>query len=127
VLTQYLCGLETITSASRMAAAVVAPLIVERPGLATAGRLSDYLPYRPRTGQTDADRKLISNIHAAGTGIPEAGKRIVALSARLMELHMSGCAVRNWFRFRRDRKPATWTREDNRCRPDASSFGPRPP
>jgi ethanolamine ammonia-lyase small subunit len=73
---------------------VVVLLIGERPGLATAESLSAYLAYRPRTGQTDADRNLISNIHTAGVGIPEAVMRIAALSARFMELHLSGCAVK---------------------------------
>jgi ethanolamine ammonia-lyase small subunit len=73
---------------------VVVLLIGERPGLATAKSLSAYLAYRPRPGHTDADRNLISNIHAAGVCIPEAVTRVAALSARFMELRTSGCAVK---------------------------------
>ena len=46
--------------------AVVVLLIGERPGLATAESLSAYMAYKPRSGQTDADRNLISNIQAHG-------------------------------------------------------------
>jgi ethanolamine ammonia-lyase small subunit len=73
---------------------VIVLLIGERPGLATAESLSAYLGYRPRTGHTDADRNLISNIHAAGVSIPEAVGRIAALVARLMESQSSGCLVK---------------------------------
>ena len=41
-------------------------LIGERPGFATAESLSAYMAYRPRATHTDADRNLISNIHARG-------------------------------------------------------------
>lgn len=54
-------------------------LIGERPGLATAESLSAYLAHRPRSGHTDAQRNLISNIHAAGVEPDEAVRRIVGL------------------------------------------------
>ena len=54
-------------------------LVGERPGLATADALSAYSRYRPRTGQTDADRNLISNIHDGGT--PAAGGRAPTVGA----------------------------------------------
>ncbi|MGA7576379.1 MAG: ethanolamine ammonia-lyase subunit EutC, partial [Terriglobales bacterium] len=41
-------------------------LIGERPGLATAESLSAYMAYQPKTLDTDANRNLISNIHARG-------------------------------------------------------------
>ena len=55
-------------------------LIGERPGLATAESLSAYMAYRPRNDHTDADRNLISNIHARGetparaAADPESGR-----------------------------------------------------
>jgi len=69
-------------------------LIGERPGLATAESLSAYLAFRPRTGHTDADRNLISNIHARGTGVEEASVRILNLAAQMMRLETSGVRVR---------------------------------
>ena len=69
-------------------------LIGERPGLATAESLSAYMAYRPQTGHTDAQRNLISNIHARGVGPQEAATRILNLSARMMALQMSGFNVR---------------------------------
>jgi ethanolamine ammonia-lyase small subunit len=68
-------------------------LIGERPGLATATSLSAYLAFRPTTGQTDADRNLISNIHERGVGAEEAAERIVELAARMMKTGKSGCAL----------------------------------
>lgn len=69
-------------------------LIGERPGLATAESLSAYMAYRPRAGHTDAQRNLISNIHARGIGVEEAGERILNLARRLREMRTSGVAVK---------------------------------
>jgi len=69
-------------------------LIGERPGLATAESLSAYMAFAPRSGQTDADRNLISNIHGRGILHPEAASRILNLAERLLLLKMSGVAVR---------------------------------
>lgn len=54
-------------------------LIGERPGLATADSLSAYLGHRPRVGDTDAQRNLVSNIHPAGVGADDAVRRILGL------------------------------------------------
>jgi len=54
-------------------------LIGERPGLATAESLSAYLGHRPRIGDTDAQRNLVSNIHPAGVSADEAVRRILGL------------------------------------------------
>ena len=59
-------------------------LIGERPGLATAESLSAYFAHRPKTNHTDADRHVISNIHARGLHPQLAASRILDLAARLM-------------------------------------------
>lgn len=69
-------------------------LIGERPGLATAESLSAYMAYRPRAGHSDADRNLISNIHARGVDTQKAAKRILNLAARMMEVRLSGHRLR---------------------------------
>lgn len=74
--------------------AVVVLLIGERPGLATAVSLSAYLAYRPRPGHTDAQRNLISNIHARGIAAPEAAERIVRLADKMRLLQTAGVAVK---------------------------------
>jgi ethanolamine ammonia-lyase small subunit len=73
---------------------VVVLLIGERPGLATAESLSAYLAYRPRAGHTDAQRNLISNIHARGVGLDEAAARVAGLCAQMFRLGTSGVAVK---------------------------------
>jgi|SRR5690348_1037938 len=69
-------------------------LIGERPGLATAESLSAYLAYRPRTGQTDAHRNLISNIQSRGVRVEDAAVRILNLTERMMRLELSGVQLR---------------------------------
>lgn len=73
---------------------VVVLLIGERPGLATAESLSAYLAYRPAPGHTDAQRNLISNIHARGVPVEVAAARIMALGKKLLRLRQSGVAVK---------------------------------
>ena len=69
-------------------------LIGERPGLATATSLSAYMAFRPTTAHTDADRNLISNIHARGVGTDEAAERILELAAQMMHAKTSVCRLR---------------------------------
>jgi ethanolamine ammonia-lyase small subunit len=73
---------------------VVVLLIGERPGLATAVSLSAYMAYRPRPGHTDAQRNLISNIHARGVGHEEAARRIIALVEQMRRQQTSGIAIK---------------------------------
>lgn len=74
--------------------AIAVLLIGERPGLATAESLSAYLAYRPRPGDTDARRNLISNIHGRGVPIEVAAARIAALAERMRTLQLSGVKVK---------------------------------
>jgi ethanolamine ammonia-lyase small subunit len=74
--------------------AVVVLFIGERPGLVTAESLSAYMAYRPRASHTDAERNLISNIHARGVPPVVAATRIARLAARMMRLQLSGVAVK---------------------------------
>jgi ethanolamine ammonia-lyase small subunit len=56
--------------------------------------LSAYLAYRPQTGHTDAQRNLISNIHARGVGNEEAARRIIAFASQMMRQQASGVSVK---------------------------------
>jgi ethanolamine ammonia-lyase small subunit len=69
-------------------------LVGERPGLATAESLSAYMAYRPRRTHSDADRNLISNIHARGTNPQDAAVRILNLAAQMMQEGASGYNLR---------------------------------
>jgi ethanolamine ammonia-lyase small subunit len=75
-------------------AEVVVLLVGERPGLATGESLSAYLAWRPRPGDTDERRNLISNIHDGGVLPGVAATRILAL-VELLRLHgRSGFEIR---------------------------------
>jgi ethanolamine ammonia-lyase small subunit len=65
-------------------------LVGERPGLATAESLSAYLAYRPRAGDSDARRNLVSNIHAGGVGIAAAAARVLKLVGEMLRERTSG-------------------------------------
>lgn len=73
---------------------VIVLLIGERPGLATASSLSAYMAYYPRSGHTDADRNLISNIHVRGIRIEDAADRITDLASHMMTLKRSGTTLK---------------------------------
>ena len=69
-------------------------LIGERPGLATAESLSAYMAYRPKSSDADANRNLISNIHARGISQEQAAQRILNLAARMIQTQKSGFQLR---------------------------------
>jgi ethanolamine ammonia-lyase small subunit len=69
-------------------------LIGERPGLATAESLSAYMAYRPKADHTDANRNLISNIHARGLSGQTAARRILNLAEQMMKRNTSGHMLR---------------------------------
>jgi ethanolamine ammonia-lyase small subunit len=73
---------------------VIVLLIGERPGLATATSLSAYMAFQPRSGHTDADRNLISNIHARGVRIEDAADRIMNLTSQMMTAKRSGTTLK---------------------------------
>lgn len=77
-----------------LGAAAVVLLIGERPGLATAESLSAYLAWRPRSGQTDADRNLVAGIHARGLSHADAAERVLDLVSAMRESGTSGVAVK---------------------------------
>ena len=52
------------------------------------------LAYRPRPGDTDAKRNVISNIHGRGVPVAEAAGRVMALAERMKLLGASGVAVK---------------------------------
>jgi len=81
---------------------VVVLLIGERPGLATAESLSAYMAFQPRSGDNDAKRNLISNIHARGVGVKAAAVRIADLAAQMMERRTSGVELKEAL------PPAAW-------------------
>lgn len=76
-----------------LAPQAVVLLVGERPGLATAESLSAYLAFRPRPGHTDADRNLISNVHARGVGTAEAAARVLALVDQFRAAGRSGVGI----------------------------------
>lgn len=73
---------------------VVVLLIGERPGLATAESLSAYMAFRPKAGDTDARRNLISNIHARGVSHEAAVVRILDLARQMSERQTSGVQIK---------------------------------
>ena len=73
---------------------VVVLLIGERPGLATAESLSAYMAFRPREGDNDARRNLISNIHSRGVSAETAAIRIVKMAEQMREQQMSGTQLK---------------------------------
>jgi ethanolamine ammonia-lyase small subunit len=69
-------------------------LVGERPGLATAESLSAYMACHPKASDTDANRNLISNIHARGVTAEQAAQRILNLAAAMMKIQKSGFQLR---------------------------------
>ena len=68
-------------------------LLGERPGLGTGDGLSAYMVYEPRIGKTDGDRNMISNIHARGTPIEDAARRLASFAAAMIDQRTSGVTL----------------------------------
>jgi ethanolamine ammonia-lyase small subunit len=95
---QY-CRVGVLNEIGDLLRPVVAVLLIgERPGLATAESLSAYMAYRPQPGHTDAQRNLISNIHAGGVPCETAAKRIAALAQQMRQMQTSGVTVKEELR-----------------------------
>jgi ethanolamine ammonia-lyase small subunit len=72
---------------------VVVLLIGERPGLVSAESLSAYLCYKPRRGTVEADRMVISNIHAGGIPPVEAGAYLGSVIQKILKYEASGVSL----------------------------------
>src|SRR5260370_12577774 len=89
------CRVGILNEIGELLKPVIAVLLIgERPGLATAESLSAYMAYRPQPGHTDAQRNLISNIHAGGVPCETAAKRVVTMAQQMRLLQTSGETVK---------------------------------
>lgn len=89
------CRVGILNEIGELLAPKVAVLLIgERPGLATAESLSAYMAYRPDQTHTDANRNLISNIHARGLAPQAAVDRILNLAELMMRQRRSGFMIR---------------------------------
>ena len=71
-------------------------LIGERPGLGRADSMSAYMSYRPKAGDTDADREVICNIfERGGTNPLEAGAFALHTAQRMLGRHTSGVKLKS--------------------------------
>lgn len=74
---------------------VVILLIGERPGLGRADSLSAYMAYRPKAGDSDADRDVICNIfESGGTNPLEAAAYVVQLAQKMRQHQASGVKLK---------------------------------
>jgi ethanolamine ammonia-lyase small subunit len=74
---------------------VVILLIGERPGLGRAVSLSAYMAYRPKAGDTDTDRDVVSNIFGNGGTDPlVAAASILQLAQKMMQYRASGMKLK---------------------------------
>ena len=70
-------------------------LIGERPGLGRADSLSAYMAYRPKAGDTDAERDVICNIFDGGGVNPlEAGAYALRLAQKMLTKQASGVKLK---------------------------------
>ena len=89
------CRVGILNEIGEMLGPKVAVLLIgERPGLATAESLSAYMAYQPKSSDTDANRNLISNIHARGVSTEQAAQRILNLAASMRKTQKSGFQLR---------------------------------
>lgn len=74
---------------------VVLLLIGERPGLGRAESMSAYMGYKPKYGDTDADRDVVCNIFEnGGTNPLEAGAFVVQIAQKMRKHQASGVKLK---------------------------------
>ncbi|MDQ2693539.1 MAG: ethanolamine ammonia-lyase subunit EutC, partial [Chloroflexota bacterium] len=74
---------------------VVILLIGERPGLGRAESMSAYMGYKPKYGDTDADRDVVCNIFEnGGTNPLEAGAFVVQFAQNMRKNQASGVKLK---------------------------------
>lgn len=74
---------------------VVILLIGERPGLGRAESLSAYMAYRPKAGDTDADRDVVCNIFQnGGTNPLEGAAFTVSIAQKMLKHQASGVKLK---------------------------------
>ena len=74
---------------------VVILLIGERPGLGRAESMSVYMGYKPKYGDTDADRDVVCNIFEnGGTNPLEAGAFVVQIAQNMRKHQASGVKLK---------------------------------
>ncbi len=74
---------------------VVILLIGERPGLGRAESMSAYMGYKPKYGDTDADRDVVCNIFEnGGTNPLEAGAFVVQIAQKMRQHHATGVKLK---------------------------------
>jgi ethanolamine ammonia-lyase small subunit len=78
-----------------MAAAAVAVLIGERPGLSAADSLGIYLTWQPRRSRIDAERNCISNIRPSGLAPDDAGDKLLWLIGAMRRLRLTGIGLKD--------------------------------
>jgi ethanolamine ammonia-lyase small subunit len=74
---------------------VVILLIGERPGLGRAESMSAYMGYKPKYGDTDADRDVVCNIFEnGGTNPLEGGAFVVQIAQKMRKNQASGIKLK---------------------------------
>lgn len=81
--------------ATALAAACVAVLIGERPGLSAPDSMGAYLTWQPHAQTTDADRNCISNIRPEGIGYNDAAFRLAYMLRAMRTRRVSGVELKD--------------------------------